>query len=178
MKKPFLRRSKAFFLLIGIITLFLILGCSCGKSVQNNSISSHREATSMQKDSADTNKERFRYMDTYAHDSIYNSDSVVVVVKNDTVLKDRWHFRTTEKTKLVYLVDTMVIKKDIYHIRVDTLKYYVTKTKYKEVEKKLSWWEDKKMKYGGVGIVSSFVLACMYATERVRRNEERRQRNG
>lgn len=178
MKKPFLSHSKALFLLIGIITLFLILGCSCGKSVQNNSISSHHEATSMQKDSADTSKEHVRTSGTYAHDSIYNSDSVVIMVINDTVLRDRWHFRTRTNTKLVYLTDTMVIQKDIYHIKVDTLKYYVTKTKYKEVEKKLSWWEDKKMKYGGVGIVSSFVLACMYATERVRRNEERKKRNG
>lgn len=178
MKKPFLSRSKVFFLLIGIITLFLILGCSCGKSVQNNSISSHREATSVQKDSADTNKERFRYLNTYAHDSIYNSDSVVIMVINDTILRDRWHFRTRTNTKLVYLTDTMVIRRDFYHTKVDTLKYYVTKTKYKEVEKKLSWWEDKKMKYGGAGIISSLVLACMYATERVRRNDERKQRNG
>lgn len=175
---PFLNRSKALFLLVGIITLFLFLGCSCGKTVQNNSISSHREATSMQKDSTDTSEGHVRTSGMYAHDSIYNSDSVVIMVINDTVLRERWHFRTHTNTKLVYLTDTMVIKRDIYHTKVDTLKFYVTKTKYKEVEKKLSWWDDKKMKYGGVGIISSLVLACMYAMERVRRNEERKQRNG
>lgn len=178
MKKPFLSRSKTLFWLIGIITPLLILGCSCGKSVQNNAISSHRETTTMQKDSADTSKGHVRTSGAYAHDSIYNSDSVVIMVINDTVLRERWHFRTRTNTKLVYLTDTMVIKRDIYHTRVDTLKYYVTKTKYKEVEKKLSWWEDKKMKYGGISIISSLVLACMYITERVKRNDERRQRNG
>lgn len=178
MKLPFLKRSKTLFLLVGVITQLFLLSCMCGKTVENNTISSHREVTSIQKDSADTRNDRVRNVGTYSHDSIYNSDSVVIVVINDTVLRDRWHFRTRTNTKLVYLTDTMVIKRDIYHTRVDTLKFYVTKTKYKEVEKKLSWWENQKMKYGGVGIISSFVLACMYATERVRRNEERKQRNG
>lgn len=178
MKKAHKSGLKPLFLFFGINILLSVLSCSSGKSVENNTISSHREATSMQKDSADTSNDHVRSMGTYAHDSIYNSDSVVIMVINDTILRDRWHFRTRTNTKLVYLTDTMVIRRDFYHTKVDTLKYYVTKTKYKEVEKKLSWWEDKKMKYGGAGIISSLVLACMYATERVRRNDERKQRNG
>lgn len=97
-------------------------------------------------------------MGTYALDSVYNSDSVVVVVINDTVLRDRWHIRTKIKTKLVYLTDTMVIKRDIYHYKTDTLKLYITKTKYKEVEKKLSTWEHIKNMFGGYSIIAICLL--------------------
>lgn len=158
MKLPFFLRSRAFFVLIGIITLLLFLGCSCGKSVENNTISSHCGSASTQKDSTDTNHDRVRTMGTYALDSVYNSDSVVVVVINDTVLRDRWHFRTKIKTKLVYLTDTMVIKRDLYHYKTDTLKLYITKTKYKEVEKKLSTWEHIKNMFGGYSIIAICLL--------------------
>lgn len=169
MKHPRNLRSKTLSLLLCVIMPFFLFACLGGKSVENSTISQRRENTSMQKDSVDSSKERVRTMGTYAHDSIYNSDSVVVIVRNDTVLRDRWHFRTTQKTKFVYLTDTLVKKVDIYHYKTDTLKYYVTKTKYKE--KELSWWQDAKMKLGGLSILASFIFAALYGLERARRKD-------
>lgn len=168
MKYPRFLRSKAFSLLLCVIMPFFLFACLGGKSVENNTISQRWENTSKQKDSVDSSKERLRTMGTYAHDSIYNSDSIVVIVRNDTVLRDRWHFRTTQKIKFVYLTDTLVKKTDIYHYKTDTLKYYVTKTKYKYKEKQLSWWQDAKMKLGGLSILASFIFAALYGLERAR----------
>lgn len=171
MKYPRILRSKTFSLLLCVIMPFFLFACLGGKSVENNTISQRRENTSMQKDSVDSSKERMRTMGTYAHDSIYNSDSVVVIVRNDTVLRDHWHFRTRTNTKLVYLTDTLVKTVDIYHYRTDTLKYYVTKTKYKYKEKQLSWWQDAKMKLDGLSILASFIFAALYGLERARRKD-------
>lgn len=162
-------RSKVLFLIVCIIMPLLLFGCAGGKSVENNAISQRWEKGTVQHDSVAFDKERVRTMGTYAHDSIYNHDSVVVVIRNDTVLRDRWHFRTREKTKVMCFTDTLVLEKNIYHYKTDTLKYYVNRIKYKEVDKKLTWWQDAKMKIGGFSIFLCIIFAIMYGIERVRR---------
>lgn len=171
MKHPRILRSKALSLLLCVIMPFFLFACLGGKSVENNKVFQRFDKTSRQKDSVESNNERVRTMGTYAHDSIYNSDSVVVIVRNDTVLRDHWHFRTRTNTKLVYLTDTLVKRTDIYHYMTDTLKYYVTKTKYKYKEKQLSWWQDAKIKLGGLSILASFIFAALYGLERARRKD-------
>lgn len=171
-ENPHIYALRALSLLFGVIILLLVLSCTSGKSVQNNSIYQRSEVATVQKDSTNNNKEHVRSIGTYAHDSIYNSDSVVVVIVNDTVLKDRWHIRTREKTKYVFLTDTLVKQTDIYHYKTDTLKYYINRTKYKEVEKKLSWWENMKMKIGGFSIFTSIIFAILYALEGAKRRDE------
>lgn len=166
-------RCVGLFLLACIIMPIFFFGCTGGKSVENNTNSVYQSSSILQKDSLRDSRSR-----DYQHiekDSSYKLDSVVVMMKGDTIIKDRWHFLKTEKTKTVHLTDTVVKEINHYFSRTDTLKIY--KNKKVEVERKLSWWEDKKMKLGGFSLVASFLLASLYGLERARRKDAE-ERNG
>ena len=74
-------------------------------------------------------------------DSVYVRDSVAVVVRGDTVFRDRWRveyrdrWRDVEKEKIVYRTDTGM------------------QTERVEVEKRLTGWQRFKQRVGGVAIV-------------------------
>lgn len=166
-------RCGGLFLLACIIVPIFLLGCTGGKSVENNIESSNHVASVLQKDSlVDSRSRDYKHIEK---DSTYKLDSVVVMMKGDTIIKDRWHFLKTEKTKTVHLTDTVVKEINHYFSKTDTLKIY--KDKKIEVEKKLSWWEDKKMKLGGFSLVASFLFASLYGLERARRKDAE-ERNG
>lgn len=74
-------------------------------------------------------------------DSVYVRDSVAVVVRGDTVFRDRWRveyrdrWRDREKEVIVERTDTIV------------------KTQRVEVEKRLTGWQRFKQRVGGVAVV-------------------------
>lgn len=80
-------------------------------------------------------------------DIVYEKDSVFVMVKGDTVFRDR--------TKIVYrdklLCDTMYIE------RRDSVEVPVL------VEKELSWIQQKELDYAGLSIGINFILVAIIA---------------
>lgn len=151
---------------------FFLFGCAGGKSVENNTEYREHAANTTQKDSFKDS--RIRDYLHFEKDSTYKQDSVVVVMKGDSIIKDRWHFLKTEKTKTIFLTDTLVREINHYFSKTDTLKFYINR-KIK-VEKQLSWWENWKMKLGGFSLVASFVLASLYGLERVRRKDAEKRK--
>ena len=69
-------------------------------------------------------------------DSIYQRDSVFVAVKADTVFK----------TSLKYVYRDRIVRDTVSVLRCDTI------AKVVEVEKELSFWQQKKMELGGVAM--------------------------
>lgn len=99
-------RSVALFLAVLIITPLLILGCSCAKTAQNNTVYRDSAHTSVRLDSV--NQRQIHWQDTRQHDSVFKQDSVLVYIKGDTVIKERWHNLTTTRWKTTTKTDTIV----------------------------------------------------------------------
>ena len=105
-----------------LVVLLILFACSCRsiKYVEVPSIKTENE-----------------YIDRWHRDSVYIKDSVMVMVKGDTIVKDRW--RVVWKEKL--------IKDTIYVSNTDTL-YKVTET-----ERELTKWQRTKMSLGETMII-------------------------
>lgn len=163
-------RYGGLFLLACVIMPVFFLGCSCGKSVENSKESRRHIASEVKSDGIGS----FRLRDyrNIEKDSVYKFDSVVVEIRGDTVIKDRWHYTGNEKIKTVYLTDTLVMDRWHYMSKTDTL--YLYKDKKVEVEKKLTWWEQKKQEYGGIAIISSIVFAAIFCITRIKDNDKKR----
>ena len=131
-------RSVALFLAMLIITPLLIFGCSCAKTAQNNTVYRDSAHTSVRRDSV--NQRQIHWQDTQQHDSVFKQDSVLVYIKGDTVIKERWHNLTITRWKTTTKTDTIV--GDIHKFVTDTVKVkqYVNRYKTKEVEKPASAW--------------------------------------
>ena len=103
---------------IGIIFFFVLLMlvmsavCSC---------STPRVSERIVRDSV--------YIDRLKRDSIYQRDSIYIIVKGDTVFK--YQYKYSYRDKLVR--DTVAV------VRRDSIPYPVEVSKY--VERKLSWWQ-------------------------------------
>lgn len=85
-----------------------------------------------------------RYIDKIKIDSIYQRDSVYIRDKGDTI----YEYKDKIIIKYQYLSDT------IYICKVDS----ISVPQIIEVEKKLSRWEETKMKVGGFAIPFIFFL--------------------
>lgn len=160
LKKAQKRLSKALFLLGCVITPLLILGCSCAKTAANNSVYRDSAHTSVRRDSV--NHRQIHWQDTQQHDSVFRQDSVLVYIKGDTVIKERWHNLTTTKWKTTTKTDTIV--GDIYTFVTDTVrvKYYVNRYKTKEVEKPVSTWHKIRLLIGDIAIFFIlYILFCL-----------------
>lgn len=166
-RKPRNLRSKTFFLLLLIITPLFILGCSCAKSVANNTMLRDSVRTTTRYDSI--NRRQSHWQDTQQRDSVYKHDSVVVYIKGDTIIKDRWHLLTTTKWKETTKTDTIV--GDTYVCVTDTLKvkYYVNRWKTKEVEKPVSAWQKVRLFIGDCVILFLVLVAASWIKERIRK---------
>lgn len=160
-------RSVAFFLVMLIITPLLILGCSCAKSAQNNTIYHDSTHTSVRRDSV--NQRQIHLQDTRQHDSIFKQDSVLVYIKGDTVIKERWHNLTTTRWMTTTKTDTIV--GDIYKFVTDTLKvkYYVNRYKTKEVEKPASTWHKIRLFIGDCVLLFLALFAVCWIKERIKK---------
>ena len=123
-------RFKPLFLLACAIIPLLFFGCSCGKTVENNT--TYHDRTATRKDS--TGILSSKHSNAWKHDSIFVHDSVAVLVRGDSTITDRWHTKTIYK--LIYLNTTDTLVKERYYA--DTLRITDTQYLYKTVEKPTS----------------------------------------
>lgn len=160
-------RSVALFFAVLIITPLLILGCSCAKSAANNTIYRDSAHTSTRHDSV--NQRQIHWQDTRQHDSVFKQDSVLVYIKGDTVIKERWHNLTTTRWKTTTKTDTIV--GDIYTFVTDTVKvkYYVNRYKTKEVEKPASTWQKVRLFFGDCVLLFLALVAVNWIRVRIKK---------
>lgn len=160
-------RSVALFLVMLTITSLLIFGCSCAKTAQNNTVYHDSAHTSVRRDSV--NQLQIHWQDTQQHDSVFKHDSVLVYIKGDTVIKERWHNLTTTRWKTTTKTDTIVF--DIYKFATDTVKvkYYVNRYKTKEVEKPVSRWHKIRLFAGDCVLIFLTILAVRWIIERIKK---------
>ena len=100
--------------IIFFVTLMLVMSIIC-------SCSTPRVGERIVRDSV--------YIDRLKRDSIYQRDSIYIIVKGDTVFK--YQYKYSYRDKLVR--DTVAV------VRRDSIPYPVEVPKY--VERKLSWWQ-------------------------------------
>ena len=160
-------RSVALFLAMLIITPLLIFGCSCAKTAQNNTIYHDSAHTSVRRDSV--NQRQIHLQDIRQHDSVIKQDSVLVYIKGDTVIKERWHNLTTTRWKTTTKTDTIV--GDIYTFVTDTVKvkYYVNRYKTKEVEKPVSTWQKVRIFIGDCVLLFLALISVNWIKERIKK---------
>lgn len=150
-----------------IITPLLILGCSCAGTATNNTVYHDSAHTSVRRDSV--NQRRIHWQDTRQHDSIIKHDSVLVYIKGDTIIKERWHNLTTTRWKTSTKTDTIVC--DIYKFVTDTVKvkYYVNRYKTKEVEKPVGSWHKIRLFAGDCVLLFLAIFAVCWIKERIKK---------
>ena len=160
-------RSAALFLAVLIITPLLILGCSCAKTAANNTVYHDSAHTSVRRDSV--NHRQSHWQEIQQHDSVFKQDSVLVYIKGDTVIKERWHNLTTTRWKTTTKTDTIV--GDIYTFVTDTVKvkYYVNRYKTKEVEKPASTWHKIKLFTGDCVLLFLALVAVNWIGKRIKK---------
>ena len=160
-------RSVALFFAMLIITPLLILGCSCAKTAQNNTIYHDSTHTSVRRDSV--NQQQIHWQDTRQHDSIFKQDSVLVYIKGDTIIKERWHNLTTIRWRTSTKTDAIV--GDIYKFVTDTVKvkYYVNRYKTKEVEKPASTWHKIRLFAGDCVLLFLAIFAVCWIKEHIKK---------
>lgn len=146
---------KPFCFCLWVILPFWLFGCTGAKSIENNSYLRDSVANIVQRD-GNYVKEVGR-LNVWQHDSTYAHDSVMIVVRNDTVFHDRWHWQTNLRLITEHKVDTII--KQVDHFQ--TVTKYVTKYKDRkvEVERKLSLWENMKVKFGGYTALFLLIVA-------------------
>lgn len=158
-------RSVALFFAMLIITPLLILGCSCAKTAQNNTVYHDSAHTSVRRDSV--NQRQIHWQDTRQHDSIFKHDSVLVYIKGDTVIKERWHNLTTTRWKTSTKTDTIVC--DTYVFVTDTVKYYVNRYKTKVVEKPVGTWHKVRLFAGDCILLFLAIFAVCWIKKRIKK---------
>lgn len=160
-------RSVALFLVMLTITPLLIFGCSCAKTAQNNTVYHDSAHTSVRRDSV--NQRQIHWQDTQQHDSVFKHDSVLVYIKGDTVIKERWHNLTTTRWKTTTKTDTIVF--DIYKFATDTVKakYYVNRYKTKEVEKPVSRWNKIRLFAGDCVLIFLAIFSVCWISKRIKK---------
>ena len=160
-------RSVALFFVMLTITPLLILACSCAKTAQNNTVYHDSAHTSVRRDSV--NHRQSHWQEIQQHDSVIKQDSVLVYIKGDTVIKERWHNLTTTRWKTTTKTDTIV--SDIYKFVTDTVKakYYVNRYKTKEVEKPVSTWHKIRLFTGDCVLIFLAIFAVCWINERIKK---------
>lgn len=151
----------------GIITHLCFLSCSCAKIAQNNTNFRDSARISARQDSV--NERKSHYSDTYAHDSVFRHDSVLVFIKGDTVIKERWHTLETIKWKTTTKTDTIV--GDHYTLVTDTVKVkeYIDRWKTKEVEKPDTPMRKLRLFIGDCVLLFAFLVLAEWVWRKVKR---------
>ena len=93
------------------------------------------------------------YVDRLNRDSIYQRDSIYMLIKGDTVSKYEYKYRYRDKL----LRDTISISKT------DSIPYPVEVPKY--VDKKLSWWQSTLLYTGAIAWIVA-IIGLAYWTNR------------
>ena len=94
---------------------------------------------------------------------------MLVYIKGDTVIKERWHNLTTTRWMTTTKTDTIVC--DIYKFVTDTIKvkYYVNRYKTKEVEKPVSTWHKIRLFIGDCVLLFLALIAFKWIKERIKK---------
>lgn len=150
-----------------IITPLLLFGCSCAKSAQNNTVYRDSAHASVRHDSV--SHRQSHWQEIQQHDSVIKQDSVLVYIKGDTTIKERWHNLTTIKWMTTIKTDTIV--GDIYTFVTDTVKvkYYVNRYKTKEVEKPASTWNKIRLFTGDCVLLFLALVAVNWTGKRIKK---------
>ena len=90
------------------------------------------------------------YLAEVQRDSIFVRDGVLVVVRGDTVFK----------TDLKYVYRDRVVRDTVVRLKCDTV------TTGGEVEKALSFWQQRKLEFGGVAMILLPLLALVIVLKR------------
>ena len=112
------------------VFIFFILFCACNtnKQIQTEYVYIQQTDT--------LNQIKYRV------DSINVHDSIVTLIKGDTVITDRWHTLYKERHR----VDT------VEKVRTETVYQTRTETQIQEVNR-LYWWQKTLMWIGGIGLI-------------------------
>ncbi|MCW4137292.1 MAG: hypothetical protein EP150_14490 [Prevotella copri] len=115
------------------------------------------------------NQRQIHWQDTRQGDTVIKQDSVLVYIKGDTVIKERWHNLTTTRWKTTTKTDTIV--GDIYTFVTDTIKvkYYVNRYKTKEVEKPVGTWHKIRLFAGDCVLLFLTIFAVCWIKERIKK---------
>lgn len=148
MKKPQISRFKALFFFVWAITPLLLFGCTCGKSVQNNDILHTARQTDSVRNERNTDRR------THVRDSVYVHDSISILVRGDTIYRDRWQTKYVGKAYAVTYTDTLV--RIVYKFHTDTVQ--VKQTEYKYMDKPLTMWQQVRLMIGNIAIIFIIVL--------------------
>lgn len=120
-----------FWFVFGVAFVTLIFGlCSCKtqRQIQTEYVYIHQTDTLSQV--------------KWRVDSINIHDSIVTLIKGDTIITDRWHTQYRDRLR----VDT------IEKVRTETIYQTRTETQIQEVNR-LYWWQKTLMWIGGIGIL-------------------------
>ena len=126
-------------IIIFFVTLMLVMSIVC-------SCTTTRTVERVNRDSV--------YVDRLKRDSIYQRDSIYMLIKGDTVYKYEYKYRYRDKL----LRDTISISKT------DSIPYPVEVPKY--VDKKLSWWQSTLLYTGAIAWIVAIIGLAYWANKR------------
>lgn len=125
--------------IIFFVTLMLVMSVVC-------SCTTTRTVEHVKRDSV--------YIDRLKRDSIYQRDSIYMLIKGDTVYKYEYKYRYRDKL----LRDTISISKT------DSIPYPVEVPKY--VDKKLSWWQSTLLYTGAIAWIVAIIGLAYWTNKR------------
>lgn len=125
--------------IIFFITLMLVMSIVC-------SCTTTKTVERVKRDSV--------YVYRLKRDSIYQRDSIYIIVKGDTVFK--YQYKYSYRDKLVR--DTVSV------VRSDSIPYPVEVPKY--VEKKLSWWQSALLYTGAIAWIVAIIGLAYWTNKR------------
>lgn len=128
-----------FWFVFGVVFVTLMFGlgsCKTQRQVRTEYVYIHKTDT--------LNQIKWRI------DSINVHDSIVTLIKGDSVIIDRWHTAYRDRLR----VDT------VEKIRTETIYQTRTETQIQEVNK-LYWWQKTLMWIGGIGAIGIIVLIIL-----------------
>jgi len=132
-------RNKIYIIAFFVIVMFVMsVVCSC---------SGTRHVT------VERIKNESAYVEKLKRDSIYQRDSIYMLVKGDTVFKYQYKYLYRDKQ----VSDTVSV------IKFDSIPYTVEVPRY--IDKKLSWWQSALILTGGIAWVVA-ILGLMYLTNK------------
>lgn len=89
----------------------------------------------------------------HTHDTLMRIDSVITLIKGDTVTIERWKFRDRISTQYKVRTDTLC--------RTDSIPYMVEVEKKVEVEKQLTSWQKARLGAGDT-LIALLVAAALW----------------
>lgn len=146
------------FNILPFLFLVLLLVCSCKTKQQTLTEYIYIEKT----DSLRHLSSRIDSLlkESTKRDSIHEKDSVVVMIKGDTVMVDRWHTVYKEHTDYDTQKEKEIVHDTIYQTHTEYIDRYVDREVTVEVNK-LYWWQKALMWIGGIGIVAGIGLGTL-----------------